>query len=107
MLRSGQNCAKILVIGVASMTLNRLCKFIAAAALVLMSTAAAHTDRRVALVIGKGAYKNTPALANPATDAEDITVALQGAGFDVIVGNKFRKRFTGMGIARIGTDVQA
>ena len=38
---------------------------------------------RVALVIGNGAYKDSP-LKNPPNDAEDIAAALKALGFDVI-----------------------
>ncbi|MDX2259326.1 MAG: SUMF1/EgtB/PvdO family nonheme iron enzyme [Hyphomicrobiaceae bacterium] len=43
-------------------------------------------DRRVALVIGNGAYKHTPVLANPKNDAADMKAALAGLGFEVIEG---------------------
>ena len=44
-------------------------------------------ERRIALVIGNGAYQypdNLPALPNPVHDAEDIAEALRGFGFEVI-----------------------
>src|SRR5438309_11870840 len=45
---------------------------------------AAATERRVALVIGNGAYANAPHLANPPTDARKLAAALRGLGFDVV-----------------------
>ncbi len=42
-------------------------------------------EKRVALVIGNSAYKNTAALANPRNDAHDMARALEGTGFEVIV----------------------
>ncbi len=42
----------------------------------------AHAERRVALVIGNGAYKVAP-LKNPANDATDMADALREMGFDV------------------------
>ena len=42
--------------------------------------------RRIALVIGNGAYENTTPLANPANDARIIAKALRGMGFEVIEG---------------------
>jgi uncharacterized caspase-like protein len=42
----------------------------------------ARLERRVALVVGNGAYKTAP-LANPGTDAADMATALQGVGFQV------------------------
>jgi tetratricopeptide (TPR) repeat protein len=41
-------------------------------------------ERRVALVIGNGAYKNVPELSNPANDAEAVANTLRGLGFDVV-----------------------
>jgi hypothetical protein len=43
-------------------------------------------DKRVALVIGNSAYKNTPLLKNPANDATDIAGALKRLNFEVING---------------------
>src|SRR5690349_21426799 len=40
--------------------------------------------RRVALVVGNGAYTNTSTLANPPADAAAIARALRGLGFEVI-----------------------
>jgi caspase domain-containing protein len=42
-------------------------------------------DTRVALVIGNGAYRNVPRLANPANDAADVAAALKLVGFETIV----------------------
>ncbi len=42
--------------------------------------------KRVALVIGNGAYPGAARLANPVNDADDVTVALRQVGFDVIEG---------------------
>src|SRR5271157_2341441 len=41
-------------------------------------------NRRVALVIGNGAYKNAPQLANPPRDARLIADALRGVGFQEV-----------------------
>jgi hypothetical protein len=43
-------------------------------------------DRRVALVIGNGAYSHAPHLPNPSHDAQDVAAALRRTGFDTIVG---------------------
>jgi len=40
------------------------------------------TEKRIALVIGNGAYKSDP-LRNPVNDATDIADALEGLGFSV------------------------
>src|SRR3954453_10937533 len=39
-------------------------------------------ERRVALVVGVSAYRNVPALPNPASDAKDIAAALGRLGFE-------------------------
>jgi uncharacterized caspase-like protein len=41
-------------------------------------------DKRVALVIGNGAYSKAPHLPNPVHDADDVAAALKHVGFDVI-----------------------
>jgi branched-chain amino acid transport system substrate-binding protein len=43
-------------------------------------------ERRVALVVGNGAYKNAARLPNPKNDAEDVAAALKRGGFETIVG---------------------
>ena len=50
----------------------------------LVSGANADTGRRVALVIGNGAYQNAPKLPNPAADAKAVADALRGLDFEVI-----------------------
>jgi len=42
------------------------------------------TGDRIALVIGNSAYKNVPALTNPARDADTIASALRSAGFQTV-----------------------
>ncbi len=57
---------------------------LAVALLWVAATACAHAKAaRVALVIGEGAYRSAPALANPPNDAHDVAQALRTLGFDV------------------------
>ncbi|MBR0753250.1 caspase family protein [Bradyrhizobium jicamae] len=49
----------------------------------LTSASAAADGKRVALVIGNGAYKSVPTLPNPPNDAGDIAAALERLGFAV------------------------
>ena len=67
--------------------LSRRWKSVAAAVLAIVMLALvslpAWADNRFALVIGNGAYKNVPALANPPNDAKDIAAALKSLGFKV------------------------
>lgn len=52
----------------------------------LWCTAAA-AEERVAFVVGNSAYQSVSALENPINDALDISVALEGLGFRVILGS--------------------
>lgn len=55
-------------------------------ALALLLAGPALADRRVALVIGNGAYSGTSELPNPGNDAVDIGAALKDLGFEVYLG---------------------
>jgi hypothetical protein len=48
------------------------------------SSATADIGRRVALVVGNGAYQNAPTLPNPPNDARALAEAPRGLGFEVI-----------------------
>ena len=52
----------------------------------------ARAEKRIALVIGNGAYQNTAPLNNPSNDANDISAVLQRLGFDVTEGRDLDKR---------------
>ena len=51
--------------------------------LAFAATFADAAEKRVALVIGNGAYASAP-LKNPANDARDMGAALRALGFEVI-----------------------
>jgi len=55
-------------------------------ACVAFSTVSAKADRRVAFVVGNGAYQNVDALPNPPVDAKAMAALLRNAGFDVVEG---------------------
>jgi uncharacterized caspase-like protein len=57
---------------------------IALLCLVVAAPASARAERRVALVIGNGAYKQSP-LKNPVNDARDMAATLKSLGFEVIL----------------------
>ena len=63
-----------------------LCRIAAALALFWCTTTLALADagRRVALVVGNGAYQNAPALPNPPNDARAVAQALRDLDFEVI-----------------------
>jgi formylglycine-generating enzyme required for sulfatase activity len=67
----------------------RFLQFIAIACLAfLCAVAPAHADKRVALVVGNGAYRQSgvPKLDNSVNDARGMREALKGLGFDVLYG---------------------
>ncbi|WP_291738659.1 caspase family protein [Bradyrhizobium sp.] len=68
------------------MKLNRL--LLAVAAVLLIVCQPAFAEKRVALVLGNSAYRNTAPLANPVNDASVISATLKNAGFDTV---DFRK----------------
>jgi len=68
--------------------MRRFVRLLSLACLVLLlaapAVAAPQPERRVALVIGNGAYKAGP-LKNPVNDARDMAAALRELGFEVIL----------------------
>jgi hypothetical protein len=49
------------------------------------------SDRRIALVIGNSAYSFFPRIVNPRNDAEDLSDALRGLGFQVSIGTDLKR----------------
>src|ERR1700681_3362249 len=71
---------------------------------------AAKADKRVAFVVGNGAYKNVAALPNPAIDAKSMAKVLRNVGFDVVEGtnltrDKMTERLLEFGKKAEGADV--
>jgi uncharacterized caspase-like protein len=60
-------------------------------AVVLFSANVAKADKRVAFVVGNGAYKNVTALPNPAIDAKSMAKVLRNVGFDVVEGSNLTR----------------
>jgi len=52
----------------------------------VLSGTSAHADRRVAFVVGNGAYVHVDPLPNPPIDAKAMAALLRNAGFDVVEG---------------------
>jgi hypothetical protein len=52
----------------------------------LFSAQAVQANKRVAFVVGNGAYKNVPQLPNPPLDAKSMASLLRSIGFDVVEG---------------------
>jgi uncharacterized caspase-like protein len=63
-------------------------------------------ERRVALVIGNGAYQNVPQLENPANDARAMADKLASLGFNVIGGYDLTKAQTQTAIAKFAEAVR-
>lgn len=61
-------------------------KVVMAASVLLAAAEAASAERRVALVVGNGAYRHANVLPNPRNDAEDVAAALKRSGFETVVG---------------------
>jgi hypothetical protein len=61
------------------------------AAALLFSSHAALADKRVAFVVGNGAYRNVPQLPNPAIDAQAMARVLRNVGFDVVEGSNLTR----------------
>ena len=76
----------------------------------LAATPASADGKRVALVIGNSAYRNVPALPNPANDAADVAAALTRLGFTVaLIANasfdEMRRGLIALGRDAAGADM--
>src|SRR6185312_5254891 len=74
------------------------------------TASAASADKRVAFVVGNGAYKNVAPLPNPSVDAKAIAATLRNVGFDVVEGSnltrgKMTERLLDFGKKAEGADV--
>jgi uncharacterized caspase-like protein len=58
---------------------------------IALSVSAAKADRRVAFVVGNGAYKNVAQLPNPPIDAKAMASTLRNVGFEVIEGSNLTR----------------
>lgn len=70
----------------------------------------ASADKRVAFVVGNGAYKNVAPLPNPSVDAKAMAATLRNVGFDVVEGSnltrdKMTERLLDFGKKAQGADV--
>jgi hypothetical protein len=53
---------------------------------IFAGSSVARADKRVAFVVGNGAYRNVPTLPNPPMDAAAMAAMLRKVGFDVVEG---------------------
>jgi len=66
-----------------TITLSLLC--------MVLTAEAAKADRRVAFVVGNGAYKTVAQLPNPPVDAKAMAATLRNVGFDVVEGTNLTR----------------
>src|SRR5580698_367880 len=71
---------------------------------------AAKADRRVAFVVGNGAYKNVAQLPNPPVDAKAMASTLRNVGFEVVEGtdltrDKMTEKLLDFGKRAQGADI--
>jgi|SRR5580692_5042235 hypothetical protein len=64
--------------------MRRPYSFLIGLLVLLLTFSTANAEKRVALVIGNGAYKNAPKLPNPPSDASDVAASLAQSGLDII-----------------------
>src|ERR1700760_2242926 len=57
----------------------------------LFAADAARADKRVAFVVGNGAYKNVAQLPNPPIDAKAMAAVLRNVGFEVVEGTNLTR----------------
>ena len=66
-----------------TITLSLLC--------MVLTAEAARADRRVAFVVGNGAYRSVAQLPNPPVDAKAMAATLRNIGFDVVEGTNLTR----------------
>jgi uncharacterized membrane protein YgcG len=76
----------------------------------MFSAQSAFADKRVAFVVGNGAYKNVAQLPNPAVDAKAMAAVLRNVGFEVVEGtnltrDKMTEKLLDFGKRAQGSDV--
>src|ERR1035438_2897993 len=76
----------------------------------LFTAVSAHAEKRVAFVVGNGAYKNVAQLPNPPVDAKAMASVLRNVGFDVVEGtnltrDKMTEKLLDFGKKAQGADV--
>lgn len=77
-----------------------LLSWLGAAFLLLASLGQALADKRVAFVVGNGAYRHAAPLPNPPLDARAMRDMLKRLGFEVVYGEDLDRRQIGQAIAR-------
>ena len=71
--------------------MRRLALIVSLTCLAFTTVTAAKADKRVAFVVGNGAYKNVAQLPNPPIDAKAMAGVLRNVGFDVVEGTNLTR----------------
>src|SRR5437016_2749989 len=76
----------------------------------IFTAGSASAEKRVAFVVGNGAYKNVAPLPNPSVDAKAMAATLRNVGFEVVEGSnltrdKMTERLLDFGKKAQGADV--
>jgi uncharacterized caspase-like protein len=71
--------------------MRRLALIFSLTCLAFTTVTAAKADKRVAFVVGNGAYKNVAQLPNPPIDAKAMAGVLRNVGFDVVEGTNLTR----------------
>src|SRR4051812_49343803 len=69
----------------------RTLTLIASLICIAFTATAAQAEKRVAFVVGNGAYKNVAALPNPPIDAKAMAGVLRNVGFEVVEGSNLTR----------------
>src|ERR1700686_3260242 len=80
--------------------------FACAVLLICLGVSPGYADKRVALVIGNGAYQHADKLANPVTDARRLRDTLGKLGFEVVYGENLGKQQLELTIGRFADVAQ-
>jgi uncharacterized caspase-like protein len=72
----------------------------------LFSAESAFADKRIAFVVGNGAYKNVVQLPNPPMDAKAVAALLRNIGFEVIEGTNLDHKAMTDKLLDFGTKAQ-
>lgn len=88
----------------------RTLTLLASLLVVMFSAQSALADKRVAFVVGNGAYKNVAQLPNPPIDSKAMAAVLRNVGFDVVEGtnlsrDKMTEKLLDFGKRAQGADV--
>jgi uncharacterized caspase-like protein len=80
--------------------------FATALMLLCLGALPSHAEKRVALVVGNGAYQHADKLSNPVTDARRLKEALDKLGFEIVYGENLDQQSLRRTIGRFANAAQ-